>query len=172
MDRLSRLTDQVLDISQVTEGRLVLRREPFDLADLAAEVTARFRSECLAAGCEVDARFDPMRGAWDRTRLDQLLTNLLTNAIKYGGGRPIHLRLKTRSGKACLSVRDHGIGIASENRERIFERFERAASARRYGGLGIGLWVVRRIVEAHGGSVELDSKPGKGAEFRILLPLK
>ena len=171
VDRLSRLTDQVLDVSQIAAGKLVLNREEFDLAELVREVAARFQDGLLASGCEVEMRLDPVRGVWDRARLDQVVTNLLANAVKYGGGKPIRLLAANGNGTAILSVRDHGIGIAPEERARIFERFERAASARPYRGLGIGLWIVRRIVDAHRGSIEVESEPGKGAEFRVTLPL-
>ena len=171
VDRLSRLTDQVLDVSQIAAGRLVLNREEFDLAELVREVAARFQDGLLASGCEVEMRLDPAPGVWDRARLDQVVTNLLANAVKYGGGKPIRLVASTRNGTALVSVRDHGIGIAPEERARIFERFERAESARPYRGLGIGLWIVRRIVDAHRGSIEVESEPGKGAEFRVILPL-
>ena len=171
VDRLSRLTDQVLDVSQIAAGKLVLNREEFDLAELVREVAARFQDGLLAAGSEVEMRLDPAPGVWDRARLDQVVTNLLANALKYGGGKPIRLATASRNGAALLAVRDHGIGIAPEERARIFERFERAASARPYRGLGIGLWIVRRIVDAHRGSIEVKSEPGKGAEFRVTLPL-
>ncbi len=170
VDRLSRMTDQVLDVSQIAAGKLVLNREEFDLAELVREVAARFEDGLLAAGCEVEMRLDSVPGVWDRARLEQVVTNLLANAVKYGGGKPIHLVAARRNHAALLGVRDHGIGIAPEDRARIFQRFERADSARPYHGLGIGLWIVRRIVDAHRGSIEVESEPGKGAEFRVTLP--
>jgi signal transduction histidine kinase len=111
-------------------------------------------------------------GSWDRARLEQVVTNLLSNAIKYGAGAPIDVRVWRDGARARLSVRDRGIGLDAAEASRIFERFERAVSARHYGGLGLGLYIVSRIVEAHGGSVTVDSRRGEGATFTVDLPLQ
>jgi signal transduction histidine kinase len=110
-------------------------------------------------------------GQWDRLRLEQVVTNLLTNALKYGAGRPVRLALEAEGGSARLCVQDEGIGIAPEAQGRIFEKFERAVSDRHYGGLGLGLYITREIVHALGGSVSVESAPGQGARFRVTLPL-
>lgn len=99
-----------------------------------------------------------------------LASNLLSNAVKFGAGKPIEISIEQAQGRARLEVKDHGIGIAPERRERIFERFERAVSARHYGGLGLGLDICRRIVEAHGGSIRVESELGHGAKFTVELP--
>jgi signal transduction histidine kinase len=99
-----------------------------------------------------------------------VVTNLLANAIKYGRGRPIELSVTQRGGMAQLMMRDHGIGIAPKEVDRIFGRFERAASARHYGGLGLGLYIARQIVAAHGGAIRVDSRPDEGATFTVELP--
>jgi signal transduction histidine kinase len=110
-------------------------------------------------------------GSWDAMRLEQIATNLLTNAIKYGERRPIAVRLEELpDARARLTVRDHGIGIAAEHLERIFGRFERAVSVRHFGGFGLGLWIVRQVVEALGGTIRVDSVPGAGATFTVELP--
>jgi signal transduction histidine kinase len=109
-------------------------------------------------------------GRWDRARIDQVLTNLLTNAIKYGGGHPIEVSLLAKGTQVTLAVHDHGIGIGSEDLNRIFGRFERAVPTSHYGGLGLGLYIVRQIVSAHDGSVDVKSAPNRGATFSVLLP--
>src|SRR5207247_2501898 len=96
-------------------------------------------------------------GVWDRARVEQVLSNLLANAVKYGAGKPIEVRVRGGDGAASFSVRDHGIGIAPEDQERIFQRFERAVSPSSYGGFGLGLWVSRQLVEAHRGCIEIES---------------
>ena len=108
-------------------------------------------------------------GFWDRTRLDQVVTNLLANAIKYGAGSPIDVRVEAPVGRAVLSIHDRGIGIPEEDQRRIFQRFERAVSQRNYGGFGLGLWIVRQIVEAQGGAVQVASQPGLGSTFTVEL---
>jgi signal transduction histidine kinase len=105
-------------------------------------------------------------------RIDQVLTNLLSNALKYGNGQPVDVDLTCSAGTARITVRDRGIGIPLAHQRRIFERFERAASARHYGGFGLGLWIVQRIVSASGGSVSVQSEPANGAVFVVELPLE
>ena len=129
-------------------------------------------SEDLArAGCDVAIHADtPLVGRWDRMRLDQIVTNLLSNALKYGKGKPVTLEVHRVGEGVSLSVRDQGIGIAIEDQARIFDRFERAVSQRNYGGLGLGLWIVHQIVEALGGTVTVQSSKGNGATFTVELP--
>lgn len=172
--RLGRLVDALLDVSRIQAGKLELTREPMDLAALVREVTALIGEEARRAGCEValTAPDEPLVGRWDRARLEQVVINLLSNAIKYGAGSPIALSLARRDGCAVLEVRDHGIGVPPAERARIFERFERAVSSKHYGGLGLGLYIVRRIVDAHGGHIVVESAPGQGARFIVELPLQ
>jgi signal transduction histidine kinase len=103
-------------------------------------------------------------------RVEQVVTNLLSNAIKYGAGRPVEVAVSGDDLLARLTIRDHGIGIPLEHQARIFERFERAVSDRHYGGLGLGLWIVRQIVDALGGSIIVESEAGKGSTFTVNLP--
>ncbi|WP_232293259.1 sensor histidine kinase [Stigmatella aurantiaca] len=112
----------------------------------------------------------PVLGRWDRLRVEQVVTNLLTNALKYGAGRPVAVRVEGAGERARLTVKDQGIGIAEEDLARIFERFERAVSDRHYGGLGLGLYITRQIVEAFGGTVGVTSRPGMGSTFTLELP--
>jgi signal transduction histidine kinase len=170
--RLTRLSDMLLDVSRITAGRLELAREPGDLAPLVRDVVARLEDEAAEAGVElrVDAPGE-VRCEFDAARIDQVATNLLTNAIKYGRGAPVDVRLRREADRAILEVEDRGIGIAPEDQERIFDRFERAVSARHFAGIGLGLWIVRQLVEAHGGSIRVRSAPGQGATFTVALPV-
>jgi signal transduction histidine kinase len=171
IQRQAKLINQLLDVSRITAGRVEIDREEVDLSALTQAVVARFGEELAKAGCGVRVSVDgPVVGRWDRLRLEQVITNLLSNAIKYGSGRPIEVQVRGDGEHARLSVRDHGIGIAPEHQARIFGRFERAVSERHYGGLGLGLWISRQIVLAHGGRIEVASRPGTGAAFLIELP--
>jgi signal transduction histidine kinase len=142
-----------------------------DLAEVVRDVISRFSVTASQAGCPVtlDAR-DDMRGSWDRLRVDQVVTNLLTNALKYGAGKPVHVSLSGDEAHVRVVVEDSGIGIAPEHLSRIFERFGRAVSERHYGGLGLGLYITRQIVESHGGEVHVHSTPGQGSRFEVALP--
>lgn len=171
VERLEALIRELLDVSRIASGRLTLKREQLELVPLVQEVTERFSEQAARAGSplRVHVQNEPS-GRWDRTRLDQVLTNLVSNAIKYGAGRPIDVRVNGDQHEAWIEVRDHGIGIANEDRERIFGRFERAVSERNYGGLGLGLWISRQITDALGGTISVDSTPGQGTTFMVRLP--
>lgn len=167
VDRLSRLVSSLLDISRISAGRLEVELEELDLVEVAREVVARFEDEAVRAGCTLLLQAEPVKGRWDRLRLDQVITNLLSNAVKYGRGKPVVVRVEPAGDRAILSVRDHGIGISQPDQRRIFQRFERAVSKRNYGGFGLGLWIVRQIVEALGGTVHVESAPGEGSMFTV-----
>jgi signal transduction histidine kinase len=171
--RLSRLLGALLDVSRVQAGWLELQRDDVDLVALARDVARALGEDARRAGCPIDVESGPMTllGRWDRSRLEQVVTNLMSNALKYGAGKPVTLTVRRDGeGAAQLEVRDGGIGVPEGERERIFERFERAVSARHYGGLGLGLYIVRRIVTAHGGTVAVSDAPGGGARFVVTLP--
>ncbi|MDQ2870346.1 MAG: ATP-binding protein [Acidobacteriota bacterium] len=171
VERLTHLINDLLDISRITGGRLDLYIEPVDFAAVLREVSARLEESLLRAGCTLALNApEPQVGAWDRLRLDQILTNLISNAMKYGAGKPIEISLTGTSESIRLAVTDEGIGIAPENQARIFERFERAVSGRHYGGLGLGLWIVRQIVDALGGTIAVESESGRGSVFILELP--
>jgi signal transduction histidine kinase len=110
-------------------------------------------------------------GFWDPSAIDQVVTNLLSNAIKFGGGKPIAVAVRRKGDVARVEVRDQGPGVAEPDRRRIFERFERGVSEHSYGGLGLGLWIARQIVDAHGGRIGVEEAPGAGAVFHFELPL-
>lgn len=170
--RLDQLVENLLDVSRVARGRLDLDPRPTDLAEHVRASAERFAESAARAGSELHLSADvPVVGEWDPLRLDQLIDNLLSNAIKYGAGRPVEVTVSEEHGVARLTVRDHGISIRPEDRVRIFERFERAVSSRHFGGLGLGLWVVREVASAMGGRATVQSTPGEGSTFIVSLPL-
>jgi len=171
--RLESLIDRLLDISHLSVGKLTLEREDVDLTALLRNVVARLRRDAEREGASLTLVDAPatLIGSWDRLRLEQAVTSLVANAIKYGRGKPVEVGLDVEGDVARLSVRDHGIGIPEEAQARIFDRFARAAPVMHFGGFGLGLWTVRRIVEAHHGRVTVRSSPGEGAEFIVELPL-
>jgi signal transduction histidine kinase len=169
--KLAELVDEMLDVSRLTTGRLTLRPEPLDLAEVVTGVCVKLEPSATRAGCLLRAHVpEEVHGAWDRMRIEQVVGNLLSNAIKYGPGKPIEITVHGGDGVASIVVRDHGIGIGDADLRRIFGRFERAVSDRHYGGFGLGLWITRQIVEASGGTVEVESTPGQGATFTVVLP--
>jgi signal transduction histidine kinase len=169
--RLETLTAALLDVSRITSGRLALHPEPVDLVVLVHEVVNRFRAGQAEGAPVIDFRSDAsVTGEWDPSRLDQVASNLIANAISYGKGTPFQVSVDTVGDAARLIVRDEGIGIAADQRMRIFERFERAVSSSNYSGLGLGLWIAKQIVDAHGGQIEVDSELGRGATFTVTLP--
>lgn len=169
--RLTRLVADLLDVSRITTGQLTLEREELDLAELARETAARTIEEARPERAVIEVRAPaPVRGRWDRVRVEQVLTNLLSNALKYGRGAPVQVTVDEAAGRARLTVEDRGIGIAPEVLGRLFQRFGRGVSARRYGGLGLGLYIVRQILDAHGGTIEVKSSVGTGTVFTVELP--
>ena len=168
--RLVGLVDDLLDISRITTRRLRLNLEATDLGTAVRDVIERHRSELAQAACSLSSAIAPgVIGPWDRLRIEQVFTNLLTNAMKYAPG-PIEVTVEADGPAARLIVRDHGQGIAQGDRERIFLPFERAVSYMQSSGFGLGLYIVRQIVDAHGGVVRLDSAPGRGSTFMVELP--
>ncbi|HSD21784.1 MAG TPA: PAS domain-containing protein [Anaeromyxobacter sp.] len=172
LERLGALVGTLLDVSRIATGKLTLERKRFDLTESVTQVAARIAESADRAGCSLEVDVAPGVTAFgDRLRVEQVITSLLANAMKYGAGSPIALALVPRNGVAVLTVADRGIGIAPEDQARIFQPFERAASARHYGGLGLGLWIAREIIEAGGGAIRVESRPREGSTFRVELPL-
>lgn len=170
VQRLTRLVRELLDVSRIESGRGRLDPEPFDLSGLVEELVVRYREEAERHGSEMHVDAPPgATGVWDRDRLEQVITNLISNAIKYGNARPIHVEVGSDASTAWVAVRDRGIGIAPERLPTIFQRFERAAPGSGYGGLGLGLYIAQQITEAHGGRIAVSSTPGKGSCFTLIL---
>jgi signal transduction histidine kinase len=172
VDRMTVLINNLLDVQKINSGRLELTREPVDLTETVRGVVARMQDVIRHSRSPVvvDAAA-PVVGTWDRARIETVVTNLLSNAVKFGDGKPIEIAVAAADGRATLTVRDYGIGISAGDQQRIFERFERAVSERHFGGFGIGLWIVRQTVEAHGGRIDVQSLQGEGSRFRVELPL-
>jgi len=170
-ERLRRLTDELLDVTRIEQGRLELNLATVELGALARQVVEELKFELAAARCPTAIEADEaVAGVWDPSRLDQVITNLLTNALKFGPGHPIDIRIRNVGEAAQLSVRDYGVGIEPARQPFVFDRFERAVSSKHYGGLGLGLYIARRIVRAHGGDLRVESEPGRGATFTVTLP--
>jgi signal transduction histidine kinase len=169
--RLGRLIDNLLDVARIANGRHDLDPETLDLSELAGEVVGRFQGQANSAGTPLtlDAR-EPVVGRFDRLKVEQIVGNLLSNAIKYGGGQPVVVRVRGEGDRAVVEVEDAGLGIAPEDQARIFARFERASGGHKKASLGLGLYIVRSLAEAHGGTVGLRSERGRGATFTVALP--
>jgi signal transduction histidine kinase len=170
-DRLSRIIDNLLDVARIRGNRLLLDAETIDLAELAREVTSRFQETARSAGTTLTAETaGPVIGYFDRLKLDQVLSNLLTNALKYGAGKPVTVRARAAEDSAVLEVEDNGPGVATADQGRIFAQFERASGGHKKESLGLGLYIVRSIAEAHGGAAAVRSEVGRGATFTVTLP--
>ncbi|MFL5305863.1 MAG: PAS domain S-box protein [Polyangia bacterium] len=174
--RLQHLVEDMLDVSRISTRGVALAREEVDLGNLVSETVELLSS--LAASSDARIVVDVQRGgpglvgSWDRGRLEQVVTNLLTNALRYGGSLPVQVKVRSDGDCATLEVQDCGVGIAQRDQERIFERFERVSAEAASGGFGIGLYIVKQIVLAHGGTVKVHSHPGEGATFVVALPVK
>jgi PAS domain S-box-containing protein len=171
IERMTRLIAELMDVSRITAGRLRLELEEIDLAAVVRDVVGRLGEEASRAHSSVEiSAVTPVIGMWDRIRVEQVVANLLTNAFKFGGGKPIEIAVEERGPLGRLVVVDHGIGIGPDDVGRIFQRYEQATSSRALGGLGLGLYFARQIVEAHGGTIRVESQPGAGSTFTIDLP--
>ena len=173
VDRLTHLLGDLLDVVRMSAGRLELSCEPVDLSEVMRDVVGRHGEQARRAGCDLALVAPaPVVGDWDRGRLEQIATNLLSNAIKFGAGKPIEVAVALEGDRARLGVRDRGQGIPPAMQGRIFDKFERAVSARHYGGLGLGLWICRQIVQALGGCIRVESAPDDATTFFVELPLQ
>lgn len=172
INRLVRLIDDMLDVSRIRTGLLSVRPQQVDLKALVEDVVQRFFSQLALAGCEVRVSAEPLVGHWDEFRIEQVLINLLTNAMRYGKDAPIDIEVRRTGASARLTLRDRGPGIGAADQQRIFHQFERAGGDRkRGGGLGLGLYISEQIVRAHAGEISVVSEPGAGATFIVELPL-
>ncbi|WP_313660222.1 hybrid sensor histidine kinase/response regulator [Pseudomonas coleopterorum] len=169
---LIRLIEDMLDVSRIRTGKLSIRPAQFDLAQLVRNLVDSFAPQVDAADCTISLRAgEPVLGIWDEFRIEQVVSNLISNALRYGGKGPVEVTVYGHNGWARVEVRDHGIGISKENQLRIFQQFERVSGSNVVAGLGLGLFISEQIVAAHGGRIEVESALGDGATFRVSLPL-
>lgn len=169
--RLTRLIYSLLDVNRITSGEMVLSIEPLALHELVADAVSTCQDLLEPSKAKVTVDVEPVTGSWDRLRLETIVTNLVSNAMKFGAGEPIDVTLRREASIARLTVADRGIGIPPAERERIFEKFERAVPREHFGGFGLGLWIVRQLVKAHGGTIRVESADGRGSTFTVELPL-
>jgi signal transduction histidine kinase len=170
---LIRLIEDMLDVSRIRTGKLSIRPSRFDLVQLVSNLLQNFAAQIEAA--ETDVSFTApaaVEGHWDEFRIEQVVTNLLTNALRYGGRSPIQVRVYREGDEARVEVQDRGIGISQENQKRIFQQFERVSAKTVVAGLGLGLFISEQIVAAHGGSIVVESEINEGALFRVCLPIQ
>jgi signal transduction histidine kinase len=170
---LIRLIEDMLDVSRIRTGKLSIRPTRFDLVQLVHNLLQNFAPQVEAAQASVSLIADqPVMGDWDEFRIEQVICNLLTNALRYGAKSAIDVRVYNHHGQARVEVQDRGIGIGEENQQRIFQQFERVSTRAVVAGLGLGLFISQQIVAAHGGSITVESRIGEGALFRVCLPLQ
>ena len=172
IEAMMRLIDDMMDASRIRSNQLSIRPGPVELSSLLARVVDNLSNQALAAGCTItlDAG-KPVAALWDEFRIEQVVINLLTNALRYGAGKPVEVSLSLLPQGACISVRDQGRGISAADQPRIFQQFERIASEDGTGGLGLGLYITRQLVEAHGGTIGVESRLGEGSVFTVTLPV-
>ena len=170
---LIRLIEDMLDVSRIRTGKLSIRPTRFDLCALIRDLLHNFSRQIDAAEASVtlDAE-QPVIGNWDEFRIEQVISNLLTNALRYGAKSPVSVKVYSEGSTALVDVRDQGIGIGEENQKRIFQQFERISARHAVAGLGLGLFISEQIVTAHGGTITVQSRIGEGALFRVCLPLQ
>jgi signal transduction histidine kinase len=167
---LTRLIDDMLDVSQIQHGKLSIRRCATDLTALVRRVVAQTAAQRTDVQINLKADVE-ICGEWDEFRVEQVVVNLLTNALRYGAGKPIDVELLQLPGAAAVKVTDHGVGIAPDDKARVFEQFVRVGDRTRTPGLGLGLYITKQLVEAHGGTISVESTLGEGSTFTVALPL-
>ena len=172
LDRYVERATTLLDVSRINAGHKQLHIEEVDFAAIVRQVAASYEAEAAYTGAELRLHLpDRLTGRWDGLAVEQIVGNLVSNAIKYGADAPVDVTLAHDGGYARLTVRDRGPGIPAEDQDRIFGRFEQVVGSHMRAGFGVGLWLVRSLLEAHGGGITVESTPGKGAVFTARLPL-
>ncbi len=171
VERLAETIDKLLDVSRFTAGKVAMNFEKVNLCELVKETVNSFEIQLnkLGCACKISAP-DQVMIVCDLFRIEQVLINLLSNAMKYGPGKPVEIQISADEEWAELRIKDHGIGIAPEDHKRIFQRFERATPPTNYGGLGLGLYITCEIIKQHQGSIHIESSLGSGATFIVRIP--
>ena len=173
IEAMMRLIDDMMDVARIHSNRLSIRTGEVELSALLARVVGTLSNQAAAAGSSVTLHAaEPITGRWDEFRIEQVVINLTTNALRYGQGKPVDISLTRQPDGVRIAVRDQGRGISPTDQQRIFEQFERVAGNDGTGGLGLGLYITRQLVQAHGGSITVDSQPGQGSVFIVSLPLQ
>ena len=167
---LTRLIDDMLDVSQIQHGKLSIRRARCDLGAMLRRVVSEVQGQRGDVPISLKVDNVDLLGEWDEFRLEQVVVNLLTNALRYGAGKPIRVELEQLPGAAAIRVSDQGVGIAPEDRTRVFDQFVRVGERLRTSGLGLGLYITKQLVEAHGGTISVESSLGEGSTFSVALP--
>lgn len=171
--RLSKMINDLLNVSLITTGKMDLEKESMDLTETLKDLIERFSEKAKKEDTHLRlSTEDHLKGMWDKLRIEQAVSNLLTNAMKYGKGKPVLVKAHKNGSTIELSVQDHGIGIPEAKKDKIFVRFERAVAKQSFEGLGVGLYITKQIVAAHNGKIHVDSKEGKGSTFTIILPVR
>lgn len=171
--KLSKLINDLLNISLITTGRLTLDKEKVNFPNLVKDILRRYEEQIKKSNYDVTTEIrNNIFGCWDKVRIEQVISNLISNAIKYGDRKPISIQVNKRNNQALFIIKDNGIGITSPFQKQIFERFARGVSPKHYRGLGVGLYISKNIIEAHGGSIKVKSVLRKGSLFSVELPLK
>jgi signal transduction histidine kinase len=171
VDHYVRRATTLLEITRLNSDKIQLQPTRFDLRELVHECVHKYEQMAARAGSQLQCQAEqPVLGTWDRLATEQVLDNLLSNAIRYGDGKPVNVELAADDHRVTLRVVDRGIGIAPADRTKIFERFEQGSSAPRSGGFGIGLWLSNKLVQAQGGALEVESELGQGSTFIVSLP--
>jgi signal transduction histidine kinase len=171
--RLSKMINDLLNVSLITTGRMDLEKESMDLSQTVHDCVERITEKAKRDGVTLTLHAEKeLQGRWDKLRIEQAVTNLLTNALKYGNGRPVDVAVTHHGSRAVVTVRDHGIGIPAREQEKIFARFERAMTKHSIEGLGVGLYITKQIVEAHGGKISVESREHHGSTFTLSLPIQ
>ena len=171
--RLSKMINDLLNVSLITTGKITIEPEETNLSDIVKDVVEKIPSGMNKPDYPIrlDAR-STLVGTWDKVRIEQAVSNLISNAMKYGRDNPVEVKLQKSNGHAKLTIKDHGIGIPKHEQTRVFSRFQRGKNSNKNGGLGVGLYITNQIIKAHHGTISLKSKEGKGSTFTVELPIE